>query len=149
MGIIKEFQGENRWLSNFSSVDIEYDGKTYPTVEHAYCAHKSLNDEWRLYCTNPLMHPSEVKKKGKDVKLRSDWEEVKITLMEELLKIKYNIEPYKTKLINTKNDYIQEGNMWGDKYWGFCLKTNEGENILGNIIMNIRKDIITNKNNYE
>ena len=58
--------------------------------------------------------------------------------MTNCLEQKFNIEPYKTKLIETGNKYIQEGNRWNDKFWGVCLKTNQGENNLGKLIMNIR-----------
>ena len=51
---------------------------------------------------------------------------------------KFNQEPYKSKLLNTENEFIQEGNMWNDKFWGVCLKTGKGENNLGRMIMDIR-----------
>lgn len=27
--------------------------------------------------------------------------------------------------------YIQEGNRWGDKFWGVCFKMNKGFNYFG------------------
>jgi predicted NAD-dependent protein-ADP-ribosyltransferase YbiA (DUF1768 family) len=51
---------------------------------------------------------------------------------------KFNIEPYRTKLLETKDEYLQEGNRWNDKFWGVCLKTNKGENHLGKLIMSVR-----------
>jgi predicted NAD-dependent protein-ADP-ribosyltransferase YbiA (DUF1768 family) len=47
MNDITEFQGEFRWLSNFFPVQIEYEGLTYPSVEHAYQAGKLINIEDR------------------------------------------------------------------------------------------------------
>ena len=44
---ILEFQGEYRWLSNFSPCEIILDGITYKSVEHAYMSAKSENEEWK------------------------------------------------------------------------------------------------------
>ena len=49
--------------------------------------------------------------------------------------------PYRTLLLETGNEYIQEGNWWNDTFWGFCLKTNTGENKLGKLIMKIRNEL--------
>lgn len=34
---------------------------------------------------------------------------------------------------------MKKGNYWGDKFWGVCLKTGEGQNYLGRIIKLIRE----------
>lgn len=140
--MIKEFQGEYRWLSNFAAVNVNFEGKVYPSVEHAYVAAKSTDETFREYCTDIKTHPAEVKQAGKEIPLRPDWDEVKEGVMMHLLKEKYNQEPYKTQLIETKDTYIQEGNWWGDKVWGYCFKTNEGDNLLGIMIMEIRRKLI-------
>ena len=139
--MIKEFQGDNRWLSNFAKVDVEYDGMTYPSVEHAWVASKSSNEDFRKKCSDSSIHPAEVKKMGDKVKVRSEWHDVKVNIMKELLVSKFNKEPFKTKLIETKNTYIQEGNWWGDTFWGYCLKTSNGRNLLGELIMEVRYEI--------
>jgi N-glycosidase YbiA len=147
MGIIKEFQGENRWLSNFATVDILFEGRVYPSVEHAFVAAKSLDHEWREICTNRQLHPAEVKQLGKSVVLRDDWDEVDEEIMFDLLTKKFNQEPFKSKLIATQNDYIQEGNRWGGIRWGYCLETDKGDNLLGFMIMKIRESLTENNNN--
>ena len=50
MEMIKEFQGEYRFLSNFAKVDITIDGLTYRSVEHAYISQKSDDIEWKNFC---------------------------------------------------------------------------------------------------
>ena len=40
MNDILEFQGPNRWLSNFWPAIILFDGHLYPSVENAYQAAK-------------------------------------------------------------------------------------------------------------
>lgn len=144
MAIIQEFQGANRWLSNFATVSVEFEGKVYPSVEHGFVAAKSLDEEFREYCTNPNIHPAEVKSAGKKMELRGDWEQVKHEIMFTLLESKFTKEPFKTKLIESKYDYIQEGNWWSDTHWGFCFKTQQGENVLGKMIMKIRTELLEN-----
>jgi adenylate kinase family enzyme len=49
--------------------------------------------------------------------------------------------PFKTQLINTGDCYIQENNLWNDTFFGYCLKTNQGKNMLGHLIMQIRTEL--------
>lgn len=96
--MIKEFQGEFRWLSNFAPVSVVYDGVKYRSVEHAYMAAKSNDKAWREFCKNTYK-AGEVKKASRTISLRDDWEQVKIDVMRELLEQKYNTEPYKAMLL--------------------------------------------------
>ena len=141
--MIKEFRDEYRWLSNFANVEINYNGYTYPSVEAAYQAQKSDNLYWKEFCTKN--EPGLIKKSSRFVPLVPNWEDQKIGIMSDLLRIKFNKEPYKTLLLQTGNKHLQEGNMWNDKFWGVCLKTNKGENFLGKLIMKIREDLLNSK----
>lgn len=140
--MIKEFQGEFRWLSNFAPCQIVLDQITYPSVEHAYMSAKSDNPEWKIFCSVGNKTAGEVKKASRTIKLVDNWNDTKLSVMQECIKQKFNQEPYKTKLIDTGNQHIQEGNMWNDKFWGVCLKTNKGENNLGKLIMTMRNELI-------
>lgn len=139
--MINYFRGEYGWLSNMTEVPIDYAGNLFRSVENAYIWAKSPNKYWLEFCLN---NPPDIcKKKSKEIDVRKDWEEVKLGIMYELLKLKFNQEPFKTKLLNTGNQNIIEGNYWNDKFWGMCLKSNpnEGENWLGRLIMNIRQKL--------
>lgn len=140
--MIKEFQKEYRWLSNFAPCTISMGGFLYKSVEHAYMSAKSNKLSWKRFCQ--VESVGTVKRKSKEIELIEDWEEIKDTVMKSCLIQKFFQEPYKIYLINTGNQYIQEGNMWGDKYWGVCLKTGVGENKLGKMIMEIRDKINEN-----
>ena len=139
--MINQFRKEYNWLSNFASVDIEFMGRVYPSVENAYMSAKSPEKVWKLFCSNPKTTAAMCKKRSKEIQIRAGWDDMKLQVMEYLLKLKFNQEPYRTLLKETKDEYIQEGNYWNDKFWGFCLKTNEGENHLGKLIMEIRKTL--------
>ena len=136
--MIRKFQGEYRWLSNFASVQIEFEGKTYPSVEHAYMSAKSADESWKELCANGGLTSGQIKQRSRKIKLVPKWEEIKLQVMKECLILKFNQQPYKNLLLKTGDMYIQEGNKWNDKFWGVCLKTNKGENTLGKLIMEIR-----------
>lgn len=135
--MIKEFQGEYRFLSNFAKVDITIDGITYRSVEHAYMSQKSDDIEWKNFC-KITESPAEVKKKSRKIKLVDNWDDIKIKVMRECIDQKFSREPYKTLLLETGDLHIQEGNRWKDKFWGVDLGTRVGRNILGKLIMGKR-----------
>lgn len=136
--MITRFKDEYRWLSNFAEVSVEWEGSVYSSVENAYQAAKSMDESWRVYCATEN-RPGKVKKASRRISVREDWEEVKIGVMKALLEQKFSKEPYMSLLIETGNTYIIEGNNWGDTFWGVDLTTGEGYNVLGNLIMDIRR----------
>ncbi|MBQ3395347.1 MAG: NADAR family protein [Synergistaceae bacterium] len=144
MNSITEFENEYEFLSNFYEVSIEYDGLTYGSSEAAFQAQKCMTNEERLAFTK--YNPDESKIAGKRVKLRSDWEDVKIRIMEEILRAKFTQhEDIAQKLINTGERILIEGNDLGDVFWGIDTATGEGENHLGKILMKIRGELAAMK----
>jgi ribA/ribD-fused uncharacterized protein len=135
--MIKEFQGEYRWLSNFTPCAVRLDGVEYPSTENAYQAAKTIADAERAPFTT--MTAGQAKRAGRKVTMRSDWGEVKIKVMEDLTRQKYSVDPLKTKLKMTGEMEIQEGNSWGDTFWGIC--NGGGENNLGKLIMKVRTEL--------
>lgn len=138
--MISEFKDEYRWLSNFAPVKICIYGETYSSVEHAYMAFKSDDPEWRLYCQSEAT-AGQVKRASRTINVKDNWEQIKVHIMLCFLTKKFEQEPFRTKLLETNDELLQEGNNWGDKFWGVCLKTNTGKNMLGQLIMGIRIDI--------
>lgn len=137
---ITQFKGEYRWLSNFQLVKIEFEGIEYISVEHAYMSAKSTDPEWKKYCSDPVNTPGAVKRASKGLKLPGDWDTRKIDVMLKCLCKKFSKEPFRTLLLNTGEEQLIEGNTWGDKFWGMDLRTNEGENNLGKLLMRIREE---------
>ena len=140
MNDITEFQGEFRWLSNFFPVQIEYDGIVYPSVENSYQAGKLINRKDREMFIN--ITPGKAKKLWRNYPTYNLTEEFRLNLMYQLLSIKFNQEPFKSLLIATGDCYIQEGTRWFEPFWGKQLSTGEGKNMLGHLIMQIRKQIM-------
>ena len=139
---IEEFQGDFRFLSNFYPSPFEYEGKQWPTVEHAFQALKSLSEDEQETIRN-LSSPTEAKKAGKQVNLRTDWEDVKVPLMRSLVYQKFlQNEDLKNKLLETEDAILEEGNVWSDFFWGVCPPSSgNGQNKLGKILMEIRSKI--------
>jgi len=136
--MIKSFTGEYRFLSNFYPAVVVLDGKEYPTVEHAYQAAKTA-DEAEREKIRLAASPVQAKRLGKVVSLRSDWDAVKLQIMEDLLRQKFSIPHLKDKLLSTGDKELVEGNWWGDTFWG--VYEGEGENHLGRLLMKIRDEL--------
>lgn len=132
---INGFHAENRFLSNFVSSKVVLDGETYPTVEHAFAAAKTLNLIAREEIRNALT-PGSAKRKGRKVILRDGWETIKIDVMRDLLIQKFSQEPFKRLLLATGDSYLEETNNWNDTFWGVC--NGVGKNNLGILLMEIR-----------
>lgn len=136
--MIDQFKDEYFFLSNFYPSEIIIDNITFPTVEHYFQAMKTVNQSEIIKIADALT-PGEAKRLGRRVHLRADWESIKDEVMLNGLRKKFSIPELKDKLLATKEEYLVEGNTWGDKYWGIC--DGEGENHLGILLMKVRKEI--------
>lgn len=137
---IGEFKGPWSALSNFSECGIRFKGITYPTVEHAYQAMKTRDVKLRRKIARAAT-PGIAKRMGRDLDLRSDWEEIKLQVMEHFLRKKFKLLANWIVLLATERRQLIEGNRWGDRYWGVCLKTGKGQNWLGRLLMKIRSEV--------
>jgi ribA/ribD-fused uncharacterized protein len=134
--MISSFRDEYFFLSNFYPVEIKLDGIVYPNAEAAFQAQKTLNVEERRKFSM-LKNPVQAKRLGRKVKLRDDWEEVKLYIMTEIVSQKFLQHPHLFEmLLQTGDEELVEGNKWGDRFWGVCKC--KGENHLGKILMKIR-----------
>ena len=138
--MITEFQGQYRFLSNFYPAPLTYLGRYYPTAEHAYQAAKARNttEHDRIALSET---PGIAKSRGRVTLVRDDWEEVKLSVMEEVVAAKFKLPHLADLLRLTGNAQLIEGNRWGDRFWGVC--GGAGENHLGKILMAIRKQLLS------
>ena len=133
--MIKNFKGKYAFLSNFEPTDIVFNRIVYRSAEAAFQAQKTFDVDERLYIAR--LSPSEAKKAGRKVNLRKDWELNKVSIMFDVVLAKFSQnEELKTKLLDTGEQGLVEGNDWGDKFWGQV--NGEGENYHGKILMSIR-----------
>lgn len=144
MDDIREFQGQYRWLSNFWPATVELDGVIYSTVEHAYQASKTIFPAQRMWVYE-CKTPGDAKRMGRELSLRPNWENVKKSQMDVLVRQKFTRHPgLRILLENTGNCEIVEGNYWHDNFWGRCYcdkcKPRLWFNYLGIILMGIRNE---------
>lgn len=133
---INIFKGSYYFLSNYYESPLIYDGISYPTVEHAFQAAKTLDFNKRQEIAYQSTQ-GKAKRMGRHVQLRGDWENIKDSIMEELIIQKFTKNSYlKQQLLETGDKKLIEGNDWNDTYWGVCGGI--GENHLGRILMEVR-----------
>lgn len=138
MESILSFQGPHRFLSNFYPARVRYGGVVFATTEHAYQAAKTCdrNEAMRI---SLLAKPGDAKRVGKTLALRPDWEQVKEPVMLELLRLKFALPNLRAMLLATGDAWLEEGNTWGDTYWGVCR--GQGKNRLGHLLMQVRQEV--------
>ena len=81
--------------------------------------------------------PAEAKRFGRRVRLRLDWEQVKLDIMRQLVADKFaRSDELRRRLLATGDAELVEGNAWNDTFWGVCR--GRGQNHLGRILMEVR-----------
>lgn len=146
--MIDSFTGDYYFLSNFSLSPVHQENPEieYPTVEHYFQAMKTKDMDTRRKIAAARL-PGYAKQMGRRVKLRSDWEDIKIDVMASAIRGKFEWPHLRKKLLATGDEYLEEGNTWHDNFWGNChcekCQSVPGLNYLGNILMDERERIRT------
>lgn len=138
---IDSFRGDYRFLSNFW---IEPDGTH---VEGEFQAAKANSVQGYLIRENDArrlrflgMSPGQAKREGRKLRLRPDWEQVKVVVMRHYVREKFMDHPeLAAMLLATGDRELIEGNTWGDTFWGVC--DGQGENHLGRVLMEVRDEL--------
>jgi N-glycosidase YbiA len=141
--MIDLFDGKYHFLSNFFyPTPVVFQGEIYISVEHAYQAAKFLDPDLRKQIQGtptPAESKKLAKKFQKDGHRRSNWDDIKLAVMEDLLVQKFSDIQLRRKLVATGNNELVEENWWHDVWWGKCGGV--GENNLGKLLMKIRVQI--------
>jgi ribA/ribD-fused uncharacterized protein len=140
---ITSFRVEFDFLSNFYPHPVDIEGETYPTNEHAFQALKTLDPD-ELRKVRNAATPAAAKRLGKKVTLREGWDELRFTVMEEVVRAKFADSELADRLLATGARELIEGNTWRDTTWG-CIRDKNGQwkgrNELGKILMRVREDL--------
>jgi ribA/ribD-fused uncharacterized protein len=140
---ISQFDTEWSDFSNFAHSPLVFQGRTYPTAEHAYQASKVYDPENQLR-VQYSRSAGEAKILGNLYKDHSVSDLAKVSVMADILRMKFSTNRYFADLLLSTNDrVIEEGNTWGDTFWGVC--NGIGENHLGNILMLVRNELKSGK----
>jgi len=139
--MIRQFRGKYSPFSNFSFHTVALENIVFPTGEHAFQCYKAkTEDGFDAVLEAPT--PSNAKRIARQIDMRDDWEEVKDEVMYNVIKAK--VEQHrdvKELLLSTGDEEIQEGNTWGDEYWGVSLPSGRGRNQLGKTWMRVRREL--------
>jgi len=137
-------EGPYGCFSNFYPQEnpIVYHDISYPTNEHFFQAMKTLDASQRKEIA-ALDEPKKAKfycsKKANKIVLRSDWEQVKYSIMYWGVKEKFTTNKFcREMLLSTDHKQIIEWTWWGDEIWGMNSNTGIGNNALGKILKMIR-----------
>lgn len=142
---ISSFTGKYKFLRTDYPCMVELDGLLYPSAEHAFQAAKTLDDNHRR--NFQVMNGADTARYfGRRVKLRDDWEDVKVDIMERIMLDKFTrSDPFpsqaelRCKLLDTGDARIEYANKRGDMFWGTV--NGEGDNVLGKILMDVREKL--------
>lgn len=141
---IDSFSGEYGFLSNFCDSLVFLDEEAYRSVEHAFqaakCAYMNAREPFKY---GGALTPGQAKRAGRKVRLRADWEDVKIDVMRKLLASKFAHPDLADLLVATGDADLVEGNRWGDTFWGVC--DGVGLNWLGVLLMERRATLIATR----
>lgn len=138
---MNSFRGTLGFLSNFYASPFTDFGVEWPTVEHFFAAQKTT-DPVEREAVRQCKTPGQAKRMGREVTLRPDWNDIKLSTMWIGLCLKFYQNPeLKARLIATGDRPLVENNSWHDNLWGNCTCdrcSHPGQNILGKYLMDIR-----------
>jgi ribA/ribD-fused uncharacterized protein len=127
-------------FSNFSSFAVEWKNVIWMTSEHAYQAEKFTDKEIIKEIKEARSaHDSKKIAQKYQNKVRSDWENVKLCVMEEIIRAKLKQHPFIQKRLkqSEEREIIEDSHK--DSFWGWG-PNKDGENHLGRIWMKLRDD---------
>lgn len=142
---ISSFRGPYFFLSNFYIHPVIYKGMTWRTSEHAFQAAKACDNDQIGICAIKMANtPAMAKKLGKRVKMRPDWEDTKVSVMQDIIRAKFSNPTLSKMLLDTGEAELIEGNDWYDIFWG-CVRDENGnwtgKNWLGKLLMEVRQEL--------
>ena len=133
-------------FSNLYKRPIEFEGKTYPTAEHAYQAGKAAKPavrDWILSAPTPAL--AAMAAHGLYIwDVVPDWASIKFARMRKVLRAKFSQHEDLAKLLIETGDrrLVEAGtvNNAVNRLWGEVAGS--GQNMLGVMLMELRKDLL-------
>jgi len=128
-------------FNNFSAHAIEFDGRLYPTSEHAYQAAKCTDPQGREAIRN-ARSPLQAKMLANGLYRAArdpDWGSKKVAVLEEILRAKVAQHPEAQEALRKSGneDIIEDSPE--DYFWGEGAD-GSGQNMLGRLWMKIRSE---------
>lgn len=126
-------------FSNFAPYPIKVGGKVWPTSEHYFQAQKFEDGSYREKILRAKT-PSVAARLGRDrkMKLRRDWESVKVGIMRQALEAKFTQHENLKELLLSTGDLRLVEHTVNDAYWGDG-GDGKGKNMLGRLLEQVRE----------
>jgi ribA/ribD-fused uncharacterized protein len=136
-------------FSNLYKRPVEFEGKTYPTAEHAYQAGKAVKSavrDWILSAPTPAL--AAMAAHGLYIwDIVPNWASIKFARMRKVLRAKFSQHEDLAKLLIETGDrrLVEAGtvNNAVNRLWGEVAGS--GQNMLGVMLMELRKELISAK----
>lgn len=126
---------EKYWfLSNMYPCTLRINGLCFTCAEAAFQSFKTTNPEIRKQFQK--ITGFEAKKLGRKLKLREDWDVIKLDVMDAVLNVKFKQHPELHRMLKQIPEPIIEDNNWNDTFWGRC--NGVGKNYLGLLLERIK-----------
>lgn len=146
---IRSFSEDYRWLSNFWVAPIELtafgERWSFSSTEQVFQMAKleftelNLEEQRELFAeVASLETPGQSKRFGRKIPALDvdSWNRARDRAMAQVLLAKFSQHAdLRSKLLALKGYYLEEGNHWGDRYWGV---DGTGKNRLGELLMELR-----------
>ena len=126
-------------LSNFAPYPVTVGGQTWATTEHYYQSQKFTDpDLQELIRAQPTPHDAAMVGRSRASEMRSDWETVKLSVMERALVAKATQHPDVAAELLKSGDALLVEKSPRDSFWG-SGPDDKGANQLGQLWMRIRE----------
>lgn len=126
-------------FNNFKKAPFYIYERYWKNVEAAYQSQKTL-DPKECEAIAEAVTPREARDLGQKVTMRSDWDQVKYKVMLECVQAKFEQhKDLQELLLSTGNEELVEDSSI-DYFWG-CGADGTGQNNLGKILMEVRKEL--------
>ncbi|WP_230199159.1 NADAR family protein [Risungbinella massiliensis] len=108
-------------FSNFAAYPIELDKLKWPTTEHYFQAQKFIRTApehaMRIQSTSSPMEAANMGR-SRDYPMRSDWEDVKVSIMKKAVRVKFQTYPELQQILLATGDeeILEKTNV--DHFWG-------------------------------
>ena len=134
---ITSFTGSYDFLSNTYPCSIEIDGLVFGSAESAFWSQRVKDLKARRKYTR--LSPSKAREKALQAQPIDNWDELKDSIMQKILEIKFSNPDLAKKLKATKNAKLINTNTYRDEYWGVYM--GKGKNILGILLTKVRDNL--------
>ncbi len=113
------------------------------SVEHYFQAAKATT------CADALLvlaerSPADAKLTGRNIRLRKDWEEIKVDVMLHAVRAKFELLDNHRKFLLATGDMFLFENSPYDAVWGLWNPRDDswtGQNLLGKVLMQVREEL--------